>query len=103
MRISDWGSDGCSSDLPLLEVRGLSVDFATPGCVVHAVRDVSFDVAQSETVALVGESGSGKSVTALSVLQLLPYPVARHPAGSIRFEGRELVGDRKSTRLNSSH
>jgi len=78
---------------PLLAIDNLGVDFATPGGAVHAVRGVSLQVARGETVALVGESGSGKSVTALSVLQLLPYPVARHPAGSsIRFEGEELVG-----------
>jgi microcin C transport system ATP-binding protein len=56
------------------------------------VRGISFDIQEGETVALVGESGSGKSVTALSILQLLPYPRARHPAGSIRFRGTELVG-----------
>jgi microcin C transport system ATP-binding protein len=77
---------------PLLQIRNLSVSFDMPGRVVAAVRGVSFDVNAGETVALVGESGSGKSATALSVLQLLPYPPARHPSGSIRFEGRELVG-----------
>ena len=59
---------------------------------MRAVRSVSFDIDRGETVALVGESGSGKSVTALSILQLLPYPLASHPTGSIRFQGRELVG-----------
>ena len=53
---------------------------------------MSFDIGRGETLALVGESGSGKSVTALSVLQLLPYPMASHPTGSIRFQGKELVG-----------
>ncbi|MBM3558591.1 MAG: ABC transporter ATP-binding protein, partial [Alphaproteobacteria bacterium] len=78
---------------PLLAIRDLGVDFSTAGGAVHAVRGVSLDLARGETLALVGESGSGKSVTALSMLQLLPYPVARHPAGSsIRFEGEELVG-----------
>ena len=76
----------------LLEVRDLSVDFGKGDKAVRAVRNVSFEIARGETVALVGESGSGKSVTALSVLQLLPYPVASHPTGSIRFQGRELVG-----------
>ena len=56
------------------------------------MRGISFGVERGETVALVGESGSGKSVTALSILQLLPYPVARHPGGSITFQGQELVG-----------
>ena len=76
----------------LLEVRDLSVTFGAGRDAVAAVRGVSFDIARGETLALVGESGSGKSVTALSVLQLLPYPNARHPTGSIRFQGRELVG-----------
>jgi len=80
----------------LLEVRDLSVCFDTPGARVDAVRGVSFDVGAGETLALVGESGSGKSVTALSILQLLPYPVARHPSGSIRFRDEELVGARES-------
>ncbi|MGE0623815.1 MAG: ABC transporter ATP-binding protein [Pseudomonadales bacterium] len=57
-----------------------------------AVEGVSFHVDHGETVALVGESGSGKSVTALSVLQLLPYPAAHHPSGSIRVMGEELMG-----------
>ena len=76
----------------LLEVADLSVDFVTPIATVPAVRRVSFTLDRGETLALVGESGSGKSVTALSVLQLLPYPVARHPSGSIRFDGQEMVG-----------
>ena len=76
----------------LLTVDNLHVTFRAAEGDVQAVRGVSFDIAKGETVALVGESGSGKSVTALSVLQLLPYPVAAHPAGSIRFQGTELVG-----------
>jgi microcin C transport system ATP-binding protein len=77
---------------PLLAIRDLSVSFEAPGGAVPAVRHVSLDVRAGETLALVGESGSGKSVTALSVLQLLPYPLASHPSGSIRFRGEELVG-----------
>ena len=76
----------------LLHVRGLHVEFRSGGGAMHAVKGVSFDIAKGETVALVGESGSGKSVTALSILQLLPYPMARHPAGSIRFRDQELLG-----------
>ena len=76
----------------LLDIQDLSVDFRTEGGTVHAVRGLSLSIQQGETVALVGESGSGKSVTALSVLQLLPYPTASHPGGSVRFEGRELLG-----------
>ncbi len=78
---------------PLLQVEGLSVDFQTPGKRVEAVKRISFSLERGETHALVGESGSGKSVTALSILQLLPYPVARHgPGSSIRFRGEELLG-----------
>jgi microcin C transport system ATP-binding protein len=77
---------------PLLSIQDLSVDFSTPGGLVQAVRNASFDIAPGETLALVGESGSGKSVSALSILQLLPYPTAQHPNGSIKFEGQELLG-----------
>ncbi len=77
----------------LREVRNLDVTFDMSGGAVEAVKGVSFDLDRGETVALVGESGSGKSVTALSVLQLLPYPLARHgPVSSVRFRGEELVG-----------
>ncbi len=76
---------------PLLSVRDLSVAFHHRGGETLAVDRVSFDIAKGQTVALVGESGSGKSVTALSVLKLLPYPSARHPSGSVRFKGRELL------------
>ena len=77
----------------LLAVLDLSVSFDIGRTRIEAVRGVSFEIARGETVALVGESGSGKSVTALSILQLLPYPTAKHgPGSSIVFEGRELVG-----------
>src|SRR5262249_50079472 len=76
----------------LLSVRNLSVNFKTQEGIVEAVKNVSFDIRQGETLALVGESGSGKSATALSIPQLLPYPIASHPAGSVTFEGHELVG-----------
>ena len=75
----------------LLTVRDLSVAFGQGERRVLAVDRVSFDVAKGETVGLVGESGSGKSVTALSVMQLLPYPVASHPSGSIMFKGQDLL------------
>ena len=80
------------SESPLLVIDDLSVTFDVPGGPVEAVNRVSFDIARGETVALVGESGSGKSVTALSVMQLLPYPKAKHPTGSITFQGREVIG-----------
>jgi microcin C transport system ATP-binding protein len=75
----------------LLEVKELSVAFRQGERQTLAVDRISFEIKKGETVALVGESGSGKSVTALSVLKLLPYPAARHPAGSIRFKGRDLL------------
>ncbi|MCW8914373.1 MAG: ABC transporter ATP-binding protein [Magnetovibrio sp.] len=75
----------------LLEVKDLSVTFGEGERAVEAVKGVSFHVGKGETVALVGESGSGKSVSALSVMKLLPYPLAKHPSGSITFKGEELM------------
>ncbi|MEN0108954.1 MAG: ATP-binding cassette domain-containing protein, partial [Pseudomonas sp.] len=75
----------------LIEVRDLAVEFvagSSSQCVVHGL---DFDIRRGETLALVGESGSGKSVTAHSILRLLPYPLARHPAGSIRYAGHDLL------------
>ena len=78
---------------PLLQVRDLSVTFGRGEGAVEAVKHASFDLDKGQTLALVGESGSGKSVTALSIMQLLPYPLARHPAGSsVKLAGEELVG-----------
>src|SRR5580698_6005362 len=76
---------------PLLSVHDLSVVFHSGGRQTLAVDHVSFEVGKGETVALVGESGSGKSVTALSILKLLPYPAAQHPSGSITFKGHDLL------------
>ncbi len=75
---------------PLIEVKNLSVRFAGSPPGVLAARNVSFDVGKGETVALVGESGSGKTVSALSILRLLP-PGAHHPSGQILFEGQDLL------------
>ena len=75
----------------LLSVRDLSVAFEQGGRTTTAVDHVSFDIAKGETLALVGESGSGKSVSALSVLKLLPYPPASHPSGQILFGGKDLL------------
>ncbi len=75
----------------ILQVEDLSVDFRGGEKVTHAVKHVSFDIDHGETVALVGESGSGKTVSALSILQLLPYPSASHPSGAIRFKGENLL------------
>ncbi|MCQ8871524.1 ABC transporter ATP-binding protein [Mesorhizobium sp. LMG17149] len=79
------------SEAPLLSVQDLSVAFSQGGSQSLAVDHISFDIAKGETVALVGESGSGKSVSALSVLKLLPYPSASHPSGKILFQGADLL------------
>ncbi|KRB31401.1 microcin ABC transporter ATP-binding protein [Mesorhizobium sp. Root695] len=79
------------SEAPLLSVQDLSVAFGQGGGQSLAVDHISFDIAKGETVALVGESGSGKSVSALSVLKLLPYPSASHPSGRILFQGADLL------------
>ncbi|MAH83059.1 MAG: microcin ABC transporter ATP-binding protein [Rhodospirillaceae bacterium TMED8] len=75
----------------LLEVKNLHVSFGRDDSEVRAVRGVSFHIEKGETLALVGESGSGKTVTALSSMRLLPYPLAHHPQGLIQFKGEELV------------
>jgi microcin C transport system ATP-binding protein len=77
--------------MTVLDVKNLSVDFVNGPQRTAAVKNVSFSLDKGETLAVVGESGSGKSVTALSILQLLPYPVAQHPSGSVMFGGKELV------------
>jgi len=76
---------------PILAISNLGVTFGKGAAEVAAVKGVSFTLDKGETLALVGESGSGKTVTALSILGLLPYPLARHPTGSILFRGEELL------------
>jgi microcin C transport system ATP-binding protein len=76
---------------PLLDIRDLSVAFRQGGRETLAVDRISFRIDKGQCVALVGESGSGKSVSALSVMRLLPYPAAYHPSGQIRFKGQELL------------
>ena len=80
-----------TADIPLLSVQDLSVAFRQGGKDNLAVDRISFDVKRGETVAIVGESGSGKSVSALSVMKLLPYPAASHPSGRILFKGEDLL------------
>ncbi len=80
-----------SSDKPLVDVRDLSVLFRSSETETLAVDSISFDIKPGESVALVGESGSGKSVTALSIMQLLPYPAASHPTGEILFKGENTM------------
>jgi microcin C transport system ATP-binding protein len=76
---------------PLLSVRDLSVQFTQGQKENLAVDRISFDLMPGETLAIVGESGSGKSVSALSVVKLLPYPAASHPSGQILFKGEDLL------------
>ncbi len=85
-----------TSDKVLLEVNDLSVSFRQGGKVTEAVKHISFSIKKGETLALVGESGSGKSVSALSILKLLPYPAAEHPSGSVMFKGEDLLDSDES-------
>ena len=75
----------------LLDVKDLSVAFKQSGKEFLAVDHISFSLNKGETLALVGESGSGKSVSALSILKLLPYPAASHPSGQVMFKGQDLL------------
>jgi oligopeptide/dipeptide ABC transporter ATP-binding protein len=77
---------------PLLEVQALTTEFTASGQVIHAVRGVSFRVERGEVVGIVGESGCGKSVTALSIMRLVPSPPGRIVSGSVRLGGLELTG-----------
>ncbi len=76
---------------PLLAIDNLSIAFRQQGETQTVVHNLSLEVAVGETLALVGESGSGKSISALSVLRLLPTPPASYPSGDIRFHGQSLL------------
>ncbi|MFW5816611.1 MAG: ATP-binding cassette domain-containing protein, partial [Wenzhouxiangella sp.] len=76
---------------PLVRIDGLTVDFQTEDGQVRAIEDLSFDIPKGGTVGLVGESGSGKSVTAMSLLRLIPSPPGQISAGSIDFDGLDLL------------
>ncbi|MDR9432724.1 MAG: ABC transporter ATP-binding protein [Spiribacter sp.] len=81
---------------PLLEIENLSVHFGHSHAEQRVVSGVNLSLGAGETLALVGESGSGKSVTALSIPQLLPYPLAHHPSGQIRLAGEALIGAKQA-------
>ena len=86
------GGSASAGERPLLEVESLEVDFATENGWVNIIDNVSFSLERGTTLGLVGESGSGKSVTSLAVMGLIPTPPGRIRGGSIRFDGRELLG-----------
>ena len=75
----------------LIEIKNLSVGFHTQGIPNNVVHSISFNIPKGKTVAIVGESGSGKTVTALSILKLLPYPSAFHKTGKIIFNHQNLL------------
>ncbi|HWX49214.1 MAG TPA: ABC transporter ATP-binding protein [Roseomonas sp.] len=87
--------------MSLLEIQGLTTAFRTERGEINAVEDISFKLDEGEILGIVGESGSGKSVTALTVMGLLPQPPARIRAGSVRFAGQELttLSDRQMQRI----
>ena len=75
----------------LLKINNLSVSFNVDNKVYQAVKNISLNIAQGEALGIVGESGSGKSVTALSILKLLPYPKAFHPSGEIFYKNKDIL------------
>ena len=80
-----------STSAPLIEVRGLTVDFVKDARALRAVDAISFTIGRGETLCVVGESGSGKSVTALSLTRLVPSPPARYVSGEILINGRDVL------------
>ena len=79
------------TELPLLSVEGLGVEFRTRRGVARVLDEVSFTLARGQTLAVVGESGCGKSVTALAIMRLIPQPPGRITAGRLMFDGRDLL------------
>ena len=85
----------------ILEINNLSINFATRDGSFTAVNNISFDIEKNQTMALVGESGSGKSVTAMSILQLLPKPQATYSQeSSIKFNNKEIIDAAKEDLLS---
>ena len=84
--------------MPLIEIKGLKTYFDTEGGVVRAVDGIDFSIEPEKTLGIVGESGCGKSVTALSILRLIPEPPGKIVAGEILFNRNERISD--LTRLN---
>src|SRR4051812_42518548 len=80
------------ADDSIIQVRNLSVEFRTDDGIIHAVKNISFDVPRGKTVGLVGESGSGKSVTSLAIMRLIPNPPGRVTSGQILLNGKDLLG-----------
>lgn len=77
--------------VPLLEVRGLGVEFQTRGGNAHVLEDIQLHIQRGETLGLVGESGCGKSITALALMRLIPQPPGRITSGQILFDGQDLL------------
>ena len=77
--------------VPLLEVRGLGVEFQTRGGTAHVLEDIQLHIQRGETLGLVGESGCGKSITALALMRLIPQPPGRITSGQILFDGQDLL------------
>ncbi|MDE0092784.1 MAG: ATP-binding cassette domain-containing protein, partial [Oligoflexia bacterium] len=85
--------------MSLLSIKSLSVEFKTKELYVKALKEVSFDINPGESLGVVGESGSGKSVSALSIMKLLPQPPGKITQGQIVFNGKDLLkNSEKQTR-----
>jgi peptide/nickel transport system ATP-binding protein len=84
-------TDAATDMVPLLEVRGLGVEFQTRGGTAHVLEDIQLHIQRGETLGLVGESGCGKSITALALMRLIPQPPGRITSGQILFDGQDLL------------
>ena len=84
-------TDTATDMVPLLEVRGLGVEFQTRGGTAHVLEDIQLHIQRGETLGLVGESGCGKSITALALMRLIPQPPGRITSGQILFDGQDLL------------